>query len=188
MQSASFMPELSLGQDPRDGQKEVFIKAQEPGRQKLIVKLPTGYGKTFTAYVVFHILKRSGLVDRLLFVAPTSAQIDQLVDNCEKDYRMAGLAGTQQVADLRRYGDTAIKFHRNGSHVVYATTPQSLIQRNGNGVARDLLGAGKWLIVIDEYHHYGIDTTRQISKSSISIINGCKDSTWKFASGGFRYG
>jgi len=155
MEPTSFVHQLSLGQAPRPGQEEVLNAASEKGRKQLNIKLPTGYGKTFTGYATFNLLRQAGVVDRLLLIAPTNAQVKQFVNNCEKDYKTAGLTGLRQVVDLRVYGDTAVKYNRKGSHVVYTTTPQALIQRTGGGVVRDLLSGGKWMIIVDEYHHYG---------------------------------
>jgi len=155
MEPTSFVHQLSLGQAPRPGQEEVLNAASEKGRKQLNIKLPTGYGKTFTGYATFNLLRQAGVVDRLLLIAPTNAQVKQFVNNCEKDYKTAGLTGLRQVVDLRVYGDTAVKYNRKGSHIVYTTTPQALIQRTGGGVVRDLLSGGKWMIIVDEYHHYG---------------------------------
>jgi len=155
MEPTSFVHQLSLGQTPRPGQEAVLTAASEKGRKQLNIKLPTGYGKTFTGYATFNLLRQAGVVDRLLLIAPTNAQVKQFVNNCEKDYKTAGLTGLRQVVDLRVYGDTAVKYNRKGSHVVYTTTPQALIQRTGGGVVRDLLSGGKWMIIVDEYHHYG---------------------------------
>jgi superfamily II DNA or RNA helicase len=155
MEPTSFVHQLSLGQTPRPGQEAVLTAASEKGRKQLNIKLPTGYGKTFTGYATFNLLRQAGVVDRLLLIAPTNAQVKQFVNNCEKDYKTAGLTGLRQVVDLRVYGDTAVKYNRKGSHIVYTTTPQALIQRTGGGVVRDLLSGGKWMIIVDEYHHYG---------------------------------
>jgi superfamily II DNA or RNA helicase len=171
MESSSFMQELSLEQAPRPGQEETLIKVSELDRTELNVKLPTGYGKTFTAYAAFNLLRKQGRADRMLWIVPTDAQAGQLVDNCgdkedgaSGDYSKAGLRGLRQVVDLRAYGPMATKYSRKATHHVFVSTPQSLMQGNGQLVGRELTCDHKWMIVVDEYHHYGLTKDKQSDK------------------------
>lgn len=160
MEPASVMQEMSFRKNPRDGQRAVIEKAQQKGRSGLNVQLPTGYGKTFTACAVYSVLKRSGVVNRLLYITPTSSQHEQFVlDGC-KDLKDACVEGPLKVCDVSFERTAAIKRHRKNERQVFAITIQSLIASRrdvGSGLVADLLAQGQWMVVVDEYHHYGFD-------------------------------
>jgi superfamily II DNA or RNA helicase len=154
------MSELPFKQVPRRGQREVIQRAVEPNRRRLCVQLPTGYGKTFTAAAVYSQLKAKGLVDRLLYLVPTKAQLDQFVQDGPADLDTACVSGTHYVCDVAYTGAAqTIKQHRTGSHQVFATTIQSLTMAGTGSIVRELMRGGRWMICVDEYHHYGVDKT-----------------------------
>lgn len=154
------MSELSFKQDPRRGQREVIQCALEPKRRRLCAQLPTGYGKTFTAAAVYCRLKQKGIVDRLLYLVPTKAQLDQFVQDGPSDLNSACVPGAHYVCDIAYAGAAqTIKQHRSGSHQVFATTIQSLTTAATGSTIRELLMSGRWMICVDEYHHYGLDKT-----------------------------
>ncbi len=155
MESSSIVSSMPFKQNPRHGQTRVFNEAVN--RQYLNIKLPTGYGKTFTAAGCYSIKKKMGEVTRLLFIVPTDAQLEQFVNDGPEDLRHAAVDGPREVVDIRFFGTHALKKHRNNSHQVYAITVQSLITKSGLDTVGELLVNGKWMIVVDEYHHYGID-------------------------------
>jgi hypothetical protein len=153
------MPRLSFKKNLRSGQQEVLDRLATHLAQ-LNVKLPTGYGKTFTFCAVYSTLQKAGRVNRLLVIFPTDKQLDQfLCDAPNDDLPKALVDGPWQVVDIRDVGLKAIKAHRTNERQIFATTIQSLIQRAGAGVVGDLLQTGQWMVVVDEYHHYGTDKT-----------------------------
>ena len=158
MQPTSTLQTLSLRKNLtlRPGQKQVIEKV-EAGEKSLNVKLPTGYGKTLVATVSYSVLKKQNKANRLLMVFPTDAQLTQFVQDGPEDLKASDVDGTLSVIDLRYFGLQAIKKHRAGTHQVFAITVQSLIQRAGMSLVSDMLDIGNWFVVVDEYHHYGIN-------------------------------
>ncbi len=154
------MSQLPFKQDPRRGQREVIQRALEPGRRRLCAQLPTGYGKTFTAAAVYSQLKARSLVDRLLYLVPTRAQLDQFVQDGPADLDTACVSGSHYVCDVAYAGAAqSVKQHRSGTHQVFATTIQSLSTAGTGSVVRELMTTGRWMICVDEYHHYGVEKT-----------------------------
>lgn len=154
------MPELSFRQNPRPGQRRVIELAAEPERSKLCAQLPTGYGKTFTSVAVYSTLQRQGRVDRLLYIVPSTGQLEQFVQDGATDLDAASVAGPAAVCDIAFFGAAqALKKHRQGACQVFACTIQGLSSVRVKAVVNELMQSGRWMICVDEYHHYGIDKT-----------------------------
>ena len=159
-QPSGTMSTLSFKQDPRRGQREVINCAIEPGRHRLCAQLPTGYGKTFTAAATYSALKAANRVDRLLYLVPTKAQLDQFVQDGPGDLDVACVSGSHYVCDVAYAGAAqSVRQHRTGSHQVFACTIQALTTAGTGSTVRELMQSGRWMICIDEYHHYGLDKT-----------------------------
>lgn len=157
MESASTLFGVSFSQTLRLGQAETVRMAMDHGRSELSVQLPTGYGKTLTAASVYSVLKHNNRVNRLLYVVPTTAQLMQFVQDGAGDLSVAGVTGSLHVTDVGYSGITAIKNHRNNKSQVYACMIQGLNGKNVNDIVNELMKTGRWMVVIDEYHHYGND-------------------------------
>jgi hypothetical protein len=71
----------------------------------------------------------------------------------------AGLIGPRAVVDLRFFGREALEKHWGNSAQVFAITVQSLSTVGGGGLVNELMASGRWMIVVDEYHHYGVEKT-----------------------------
>jgi superfamily II DNA or RNA helicase len=154
------MSELSFRQDPRPGQRRVIGLAAEPGRTKLCAQLPTGYGKTFTSVAVYSTLQHQGRVDRLLYIVPSMGQLEQFVQDGATDLDAASVAGPAAVCDIAFFGAAqALKKHRQGACQVFACTIQGLSSVRVKAIVNELMQSGRWMICVDEYHHYGIDKT-----------------------------
>ena len=159
-QPPGIMSTLSFKQEPRRGQREVINCAIEPGRHRLCAQLPTGSGKTFAATATYSKLKAANRVDRLLYLVPTKAQLDQFVQDGSSDLDAACVDGSHYICDIAYAGAAqAVKQHRTGSHQVFACTLQSLTAAGTGATVRELVQSGRWMICVDEYHHYGIDKT-----------------------------
>lgn len=127
---------------------------------RLCAQLPTGYGKTFTAACVYSTLQQAGLVDRLLYLVPSVGQLDQFVADGKEDLADACVDGGHYICDIAFAGAAqANKQHRSGSHQVFACTIQGLSAAATGSTVKKLLESGRWMICVDEYHHYGLDKT-----------------------------
>lgn len=158
MELASVMQKLSFRKNPRDGQKAV-LSAVLSGGNSLNVQLPTGYGKTFTACAAYSILRHQGRVNRLLYITPTTAQHEQFVRDGHDDLRDAGVPAPHKVKDVSFFKTTALKDHRMNQCQAFAINVQALITNDGMDRVADLMAQGQWMVVVDEYHHYGLDAT-----------------------------
>lgn len=143
-------------QQPRLGQLAA-IEALQVQSKRLNVKLPTGYGKTFTALSIYSVLQSLGEVNRLLVIFPTDAQLLQFEESGSNAMDKCNIDGPKSVCDVRFFGAEAIAKHQKNHCQVFAMTVQSLIGSRGMDNVTALLGKGRWMIVVDEYHHYGID-------------------------------
>lgn len=164
MERASTMRELSqikaqigkLGRTPRPGQGEA-LEALAYHDRNLNIKLPTGYGKTFTAVAAYSILRSLGEVNRLLVIFPSDGQLSQFEEGVPNDWGLYALDGPPSVCDIRFFGAEAIRKHQKGQSEIFAITVQSLIGSRGMDNVSTLMQKGRWMVVVDEYHHYGID-------------------------------
>jgi superfamily II DNA or RNA helicase len=175
MERTSNLPTLSqiktqvakFKQQPRPGQLSTF-EALGDHERKLCVKLPTGYGKTYTALGAYSILKSAGIVNRMLIVFPTDAQLQQFCDATPVRLRDYAIDDPRLVDDVRFFGAKSIQKHSNDKCQIFAITVQSLIGARGMDNISKLLDKGRWLVVIDEYHHYGIDKPFSAAVNALS--------------------
>ncbi len=154
MEPASSMFEVSFRQTLRKGQKDAVDNCQST--TDLNVQLPTGYGKTLTAASIYATLQNSGKVNRLLYIVPTTAQLDQFVKDGPDDLFVSGVLGSRVICDIGFSGTKAISQHRSNKSSVFACTIQALI--SGKSVfdtVKNIMETGRWMICVDEYHHYG---------------------------------
>lgn len=160
MQSTSTLQTLSLRKNLRAGQRQVIEAVESGDKTALNIKLPTGYGKTLVATVSYSVLKRQGKVNRLLMIFPTDAQLEQFVQDGPEDLLDADVDGNRSVIDVRYFGTEALKRHRKGTNQVFAITVQSMTPHSaGMENIAAMMSQGNWMVVVDEYHHYGIDAT-----------------------------
>lgn len=157
MELASTLPFMPFQKALRSGQQEVVDSALRPGVTELNAKLPTGYGKTFTACCVYSSLQQSRNINRMLYIVPTTAQLNQFVKDGASDLVDAGVSGPLSIIDITYVGVRAIKHHRENKAQIFATTIQSLVAGSTWDIVSELMTNGRWMIVIDEYHHYGIE-------------------------------
>jgi superfamily II DNA or RNA helicase len=98
-----------------------------------------------------------GEVNRLLVVFPTDAQLIQFEESAASSMEKCCIEKPLEVCDIRFFGAEAIKKHQSNKCKIYAITVQSLIGARGMDNVLTLLSKGRWMVVVDEYHHYGID-------------------------------
>lgn len=140
----------------REGQRRVVEELVSRGPGVLPVQLPTGYGKTLTAACCFRTLWASGAVNRLLYLVPTAAQLRQFCEDGDTDFLDAGLSGITPF-DIGYNPAIAVKYHRTNRTVVFAATIQALATGAVGLAVREMMQTGVWMVVVDEYHHYGMD-------------------------------
>lgn len=139
----------------RDGQAEVLKAALAKTDGVLSVQLPTGYGKTIAAAAVFAAKYGRGEVNRLLYVVPTTSQLNQFCTDGAGDFLDVGIAGAR-IQDVGTFPTQSVKEHRSNRTIVFAVTIQALATSPATASAvRELMTSGRWMVVIDEYHHYG---------------------------------
>ena len=157
MQPTGIVSGVSFRQNLREGQLQSLEHENVLNGTKLNIKLPTGYGKTYTACGVYSIRQHHQLASRLLYVVPSTGQLDQFIACAPNDLALASVIGERIVTDIGFVPEAqCIKRHRRNECQVFTTTVQYLIQ-GGFRVIRDLLEQGVWMLVIDEYHHYGME-------------------------------
>lgn len=163
MESRSAVRAVPPRKTLRDGQRaavEAALEAFSKGERVFCAQLPTGYGKTLTAAAAFKQLRDAGLVDFVLYLVPTKAQLIQFCDGGRDDFADAGLCGEGVIPIDLGYSSSpafAWKKLQSGS-VVFAATIQAISGRGAASViVRELLAKGRWLVVVDEYHHYALD-------------------------------
>lgn len=156
MESSSSVRSVPPRKTLREGQLQVVKKALSKKSGLLSVQLPTGYGKTLTAASVFVKLREAGVVNRLLYLVPTTAQLRQFTDDGRSDFEDAGLAGISPF-DIGYSPGQALARHRKNHTIVYVATIQAVIAGHVGIAIKEMIQTGQWMIVIDEYHHYGVD-------------------------------
>lgn len=157
MESPSLVQKLSFRKNAREGQQAVFDEVQK-GSKYLNIKLPTGYGKTFVCCGSYSLLKHQGRVNRLLVIFPSVSQLEQFKEGGSKDLEDASVDGNLAVYDVSYWGIKLINRHKRNEAQIFAITVQALTQPNGQTIVKELLASGgRWMLCVDEYHHYGID-------------------------------
>jgi hypothetical protein len=154
MESPGSLLDLPPSEALREGQRRIVEAVTTQRRGVVTAQLPTGYGKTRAATEAYAALHRFGDVNRLLYIVPTDAQRRQFVKDGQAEFRCSGM--NVQPFDLSYSPTMALREHRNDKTSVYVTTIQALAMGQGE-IVRDLMQTGRWMIVIDEFHHYGID-------------------------------
>jgi superfamily II DNA or RNA helicase len=156
---ATAMSGLSFRKKPRDGQIELFNEIATRHLDRINVKFPTGYGKTFSCAGVLSILKHRGMVSRLLMVVSSTTQLDQFCKDASYEFRDAAVPLPLKIIDIGYHGVAALKAHRTNAAQLFVITVQALKERRGMDNVKALLQSGSWMICVDEYHHYGLDRT-----------------------------
>jgi len=141
----------------------------------VVAQLPTGYGKTRTAACSYLVLRDRGVVNRMLYVVPRSAQARQAADDVPRDLL--------ECAELRTHGCEvgyspieAIRASRRGNTEVFVVTVQSLVSSpRAIDAVQELMSQGRWFLVVDEHHHYSSNedaawTTRMKSLPSSAML------------------
>lgn len=159
MQSPTTMFGVSFRQTPRRGQRRAFEHPQLLTGPNLIVKEPTGYGKTLIISGAYSIRQRNQLSNRLLVVVPSRTLNEQFIQSFSRYMAIADVQGSRIITDVGFSPQSeCIRRHRQNTSQVFITTIQYLAQGGFDTVKR-LFEQGLWMLAVDEYHHYGIERT-----------------------------
>src|SRR5262245_42547200 len=156
MELASALSELSLRKKLRKSQEKAVQGYLNFEGKHYNVRMPTGCGKTFLNCLVYSLRKHAGTATRLLIIFPTDKQLTQFVNDGPGELRDAGVEGPLSVVDIRFYGIEATRKHRSDAAQVFVTTIQALIQSKTMELVGRLMATGRWMVTVDEYHHYGL--------------------------------
>ncbi len=159
IESTSTVFGMPFKKKPRDGQRRVFNQViTNTKNRSLNVQLPTGYGKSFVSAGVYSILKKQGRVNRVLIIVPTRSQRDQFRHGGPADFGDACVSGPLSVTDISYFGfKESIRRHRKNENQIFICTSQYLSVPSNKKEIAEIMSTGEWLVVVDEYHHYGID-------------------------------
>jgi superfamily II DNA or RNA helicase len=153
MEPASVMSDLPFLEDLRRGQRQIVESFQN--ETAIVAQLPTGYGKTRAAAAAYALLRSAGRANRVLYVVPRGAQAVQAAD--EVPALLLSATGVRTSAHIVGENPiTAIKAHRKGTTEIFVVTVQSLVSSRATlSTVVDLMGTGRWFVIVDEHHHYG---------------------------------
>jgi len=168
IKSTSPLQSVSFSKKPRIGQQAVFDAVRRWDTRLLKTNLPTGYGKTIVCCGTYSILANNDKANRLLIIFPTDSQLEQFKQSGAVDLQEMAAPEPLVIMDLRYFGVQALKAHRQNGASVFLTTIQSIIQRAGRDLVESLLSSGgRWMLCVDEYHHYA--ATKEWGRTVLSL-------------------
>lgn len=119
------------------------LDAIAKGKNRILLVMATGTGKTYTAFQIVYRLLKSGMKRKVLYLADRNILIDQ-----SKDQDFAPLAKTLHKVNVVKEDKSTIT-----SHEVYFSLYQQLVGDNGEERFRDLFEPNFFdLIIVDECH------------------------------------
>ena len=114
------------------------IEAIAKGKDRVLLVMATGTGKTYTAFQIVHRLRSAGIVRKVLYLADRNILIDQTKDG---DFRPL-----QKVT-------TKVEHRKlDPSYEVYFALYQQLVGEDGEEIFRDFDRTFFDLIIVDECH------------------------------------
>lgn len=155
VQSASWERVLNPSREERDGQRATWEMAVATDRDRELIVLPTGYGKTDAAVGSFLILKHRGIVDRALWLVPTDALRSQLtgadhqcgaIRSACRDLGFPKIDGVP-VDSLPR----ALNYITKHPNILFFVASYQHVYSDSTFL--DITEIGRWMIIYDEAHH-----------------------------------
>ena len=121
------------------------VNAVAQGKNRLLLVMATGTGKTYTAFQIVYRLLQSHLVKKVLYLADRNVLVDQSI---QQDFKP--LSNTIHKVDYQRDIDT------NGGHLaykVYFSLYQQLIGKEGKQNYKELFKPEFFdMVIVDECH------------------------------------
>lgn len=107
----------------------------------------------------------------MLIVVPTDQQRSQYIEGLREDLIMLGLPSREIQRCDNQAGWVIKECHQNTSEIFIAGV-QSI--SSNPGYYADLMSKGRWLVVADEFHHYGDENTwgKSIKELPCEVIMG----------------
>lgn len=136
----------------RLGQQRLYDVISSTDKTQYSIQLPTGYGKSWCACIAYAVMRDKGKADRMLIVVPTDQQRSQYVDGLREDLRTLNIS----YSGIERCDNQAawvIKESLRNKSEIFVAGVQSIA--SDPGYYADLMSKGRWLVVADEFHHYG---------------------------------
>jgi len=135
--------------DPRYYQANAVnatLKAIANGQKRLLLVMATGTGKTFTAFQIVYRLIKSGLAQKILYLADRNVLVDQSI---EQDFR-----SLEKVIHKVNYREDIAKGKATYSaYQVYFALYQQLIGENSEAHYSELFAPNYFdLVIVDECH------------------------------------
>ena len=121
------------------------VNAVAQGRNRLLLVMATGTGKTYTAFQIVYRLLKAGLVKKVLYLADRNVLVDQSI---QQDFKP--LSSTIHKVDYQSDIET------HGGHLayeVYFSLYQQLIGKEGKQNYKDLFKSEFFdMVIVDECH------------------------------------
>ena len=114
------------------------IEAVAGGKNRILLVMATGTGKTYTAFQIIHRLREAGLIRKVLYLADRNVLIDQTIQNDFKPFEKVIKKVTHRTL--------------NSSYEIYMSLYQQLIDSDEREVFRDFKPEFFDLIIVDECH------------------------------------
>lgn len=154
MEPSGSLPPMPSFQDLRRGQAAACQRFKD-GLLTTVAKLPTGYGKTRIAATSFAVLRALDAVDIMLVVVPQVGQATQAGEDIPRELAAMGIL--TKSCNIGEGAVHALRQYRAGV-LVFILTVQALVQSQRTVAAvQQITGGKRVFLVVDEYHHYGLD-------------------------------
>lgn len=114
------------------------VEAIAKGKNRILLVMATGTGKTFTAFHIIHKLKNAGIKKRILYLADRNILVDQAMH--------------QEFKPFEKIMTKVSKREMDSSYEIFFSLYQQLADYNGKKAYRDFKPEFFDLIVVDECH------------------------------------
>lgn len=129
------------GNSPRYYQRNAVnrtVEAVAKGRDRLLLVMATGTGKTYTAFQIVHRLREAGLARKVLYLADRNILVDQTINGDFKPLRKVITKVEHRKLDP--------------AYEIYFALYQQLVGTDGEEIFRELGPKFFDLIIVDECH------------------------------------
>lgn len=114
------------------------LEAIARGKNRILLVMATGTGKTFTAFQIVHRLRQTTEVRKVLYLADRNILVDQTIDG---DFK-----------PLKRVTTKVVGRKLDSAYEVYFSLYQQLVGENGEEIFREFDSEFFDLIIVDECH------------------------------------
>lgn len=114
------------------------LEAIAKGKDRILLVMATGTGKTFTAFQIVHRLRQTSAVRKVLYLADRNILVDQTIDGDFKPLKRVTTKVTGRKLD--------------SAYEVYFSLYQQLVGENGEEIFREFDQEFFDLIIVDECH------------------------------------